>query len=63
VAVRPDTPRTAGAAPEQLALAAGAADVDTVVVGGRVVVAGGRHRTLDPVGPALHREISRLWTG
>ena len=36
VAVRTDTPRTAGADPAQLVLVAGSADVDTVVVGGVV---------------------------
>lgn len=46
VAVRLDTPRTAGCDPAQLVFAASAADVDTVVVGGRVVVEDGRHRTL-----------------
>ena len=39
VAVRLDTPRTAGADPAQVVLAASAADVDTVVVDGDVVVA------------------------
>src|SRR5204862_438160 len=43
VAVRLDTPRTAGADPAQILLAASGADVDTLVVGGRVVVADGRH--------------------
>ena len=43
VAVRTDTPRTAGADPAQLVLVAGSADVDTVVVGGVVRVEGGRH--------------------
>ena len=43
VAVRPDTARTAGADPAQLVLAAGAADVHTVVVGGRVLVRDGQH--------------------
>ncbi|PZF86740.1 formimidoylglutamate deiminase [Jiangella anatolica] len=43
VAVRTDTVRTAGADPAQLVLAATAADVDTVIVGGRTVVSGGAH--------------------
>ena len=38
VAVRLDSPRTAGADPAQLVLAASAADVTDVVVGGRQVV-------------------------
>ncbi len=56
VAVRLDTPRTAGALPEQVVLAATAADVDTVVVGGRVVVEGGRH-VLGDVGEMLATAI------
>ncbi|HEY0807152.1 MAG TPA: formimidoylglutamate deiminase [Pseudonocardiaceae bacterium] len=60
VAVRTDTPRTAGAAPEQLVMAATASDVDTVVVGGKVVVRDGRHETID-VGPALARMIDEWW--
>ena len=60
VAVRTDTPRTAGAVPEQIVLAAAAADVDTVVVGGEVVVEGGRHR-LGDVGALLRAAIEPLW--
>ena len=60
VAVRDDTVRTAGAAPDQILLAAGAADVDTVVVDGAVVVEGGRHR-LGDVGRLLHEAITPLW--
>lgn len=47
VAVRTDTVRTAGTDPDQLVLVAGAGDVDTVVVGGAVVVRGGEHRLGD----------------
>ncbi|HEV7789438.1 MAG TPA: formimidoylglutamate deiminase [Pseudonocardia sp.] len=61
VALRPDTPRTAGAAPGQLLLAASAADVHSVVVGGRVVVSDGVHRAVDAAGPSLAREIGELW--
>lgn len=60
VAVRTDTVRTAGAAPEQIVLAASAADVDTVIVDGQVVVAGGRHR-LGDVGALLCAAIRPLW--
>src|SRR3546814_6021485 len=42
VAIRLDTPRTAGAAPDQILLAAGAADVHAVVVDGRDVVRAGK---------------------
>ena len=62
VAVRLDTPRTAGADPAQVLLAASAADVDTVVVDGRVVVSGGRH-VLGDVGRLLHEAIAPLWEG
>jgi formiminoglutamate deiminase len=60
VAVRTDTPRTAGCAPDQLGTAATAADVDTVVVGGRIVVSEGRHR-LGDVGRLLRDAIEPLW--
>jgi formiminoglutamate deiminase len=60
VAVRLDSPRTAGADPAQILLAATAADVDTVVVDGRTVVTGGRHRVGD-VGEMLRTAIEPLW--
>jgi formiminoglutamate deiminase len=60
VAIRPDSPRTAGAAPEQLVLVATAADVDTVVVDGVQVVTGGQHR-LGDVGRLLQDAIGPLW--
>lgn len=60
VAVRLDGPRTAGADPAQILLAANAADVDTVVVDGRPVVSGGRHR-LGDVGELLRTAIEPLW--
>lgn len=60
VAVRLDTPRTAGCLPEQAMFAATASDVDTVVVGGRVVVRDGAHM-LGDVGPKLAEAIERLW--
>jgi formiminoglutamate deiminase len=52
VTVQTASPRTAGAALDQLWLAASAADVTDVVVGGTRVVAGGAHR-LGDVGTAL----------
>ncbi|HEY7050136.1 MAG TPA: formimidoylglutamate deiminase [Jatrophihabitantaceae bacterium] len=61
VAVRLDTTRTAGAAPDQAILAAGAADVDTVIVDGRMIVSGGRH-VLGDIGAQLHAAIAPLWT-
>jgi formiminoglutamate deiminase len=60
VAVRLDTRRTAGSAPEQVILSASAADVDTVVVDGEVVVADGQH-VLGDVGELLRRAIQPLW--
>ena len=62
VAVRLDTPRTAGVLPEQVLLAASASDVDTVVVGGRVVARGGRHETLGEVGRVLAEVVEELWS-
>ncbi|MCO1657473.1 formimidoylglutamate deiminase [Pseudonocardia humida] len=60
VALRTDTVRTAGADPAQVLLAATAADVDTVLVGGEVVVREGRHR-LGDVGTLLTAAIAPLW--
>jgi formiminoglutamate deiminase len=61
VAVRTDSVRTAGCVPEQILLAATAADVHTVVVGGQVIVEDGRHVRLGDVGRRLHEAIGRLW--
>jgi formiminoglutamate deiminase len=60
VAVRLDTVRTAGTDPGQVLLAATAADVDTVVAGGEVIVSGGQHR-LGDVGHLLGTAIDALW--
>jgi len=60
VAVRLDTVRTVGSLPDQILLTAFAADVDTVVVDGRVVVSGGAHRSFD-VAQELHSSISQVW--
>jgi formiminoglutamate deiminase len=60
VAVRTDTPRTAGCAPGQLVLAASAADVHTVLAGGRTIVEDGRH-VLGDVGRLLADAIAPLW--
>ncbi len=62
VAVRLDTVRTAGCDPAQLPFAATAADVDTVVVDGRTVVAGGHH-VLGDVGALLARAVARVLDG
>lgn len=50
ISLRTDTVRTVGALPEQLVMAATAADVDTVVVDGRTVVSGGVHVLGDVAG-------------
>lgn len=60
VAVRRDTPRTAGCRPDQIVTAAGAGEVHTVVVDGRVVVREGRH-VLGDVGALLAAAIEPLW--
>ena len=59
VAVRTDSPRTAGCAADQLLFAATSADVTDVVVGGEHVVAGGQHR-LGDVGRLLGEAISAV---
>lgn len=60
VAVRTDTVRTAGCDPAQILFAATAADIDSVLVDGEVVVDGGHHR-LGDVGAALDAAITPLW--
>jgi formiminoglutamate deiminase len=60
VAVRLDSRRTAGSAPEQIMLSASGADVDTVIVDGRMVVANGHH-ALGDVGALLQKAIQPLW--
>jgi cytosine/adenosine deaminase-related metal-dependent hydrolase len=59
VAIDDRSPRTAGAEPAQLWLAATSADVTHVVVGGRTVVSERRH-TLGDVGALLDDSIRRL---
>ena len=61
VAVRLDSVRTAGCRPDQVHLAATAADVHAVVATGRVVARDGRHETLGDVGAELGRAIEELW--
>ena len=60
VAVRTDTVRTAGSALDQLVLVATAADVDTVMVDGNLVVRGGVH-VLGDVARSLGEAIAPLW--
>lgn len=60
VAVRLDSRRTAGGAPEQVMMTASAADVDTVIVDGATVVQGGEH-VLGNVGTLLRKAIQPLW--
>jgi formiminoglutamate deiminase len=60
VAVRRDSVRTAGALPEQIGLAATAADVTTVVVDGAEVVTDGHHR-LGDVAALMADAVGSLW--
>ena len=60
VALRLDSPRTAGCAPDQVVMAATSADVHTVITDGRVVVCAGRH-VLGDVGRLLGDAIQPLW--
>jgi formiminoglutamate deiminase len=60
VAVRLDSVRTAGSAPGQVLLSATAADVDTVIVDGNVIVRDGHHR-LGNVAQLLADAIAPLW--
>lgn len=62
VALRLDSPRTAGSRPEQVVLSATAADVHTVLADGRVVVCEGRH-LLGDVGRLLAESVDGLWNG
>ncbi len=59
VAVRLDSVRTSGSRPDQVVMSASAADVDTVLVGGREIVRGGVH-ILGDVGSLLSKAISPL---
>jgi formiminoglutamate deiminase len=60
VAVRLDSARTAGARPDQVIFAAGAPDVDTVLVDGRTVVQGAQH-VLGDIGALLAAAIEGAW--
>jgi formiminoglutamate deiminase len=60
VAVALDSVRTAGVDPAQALLAASGADVETVIVDGRVVVRGGVHLNMDVAGE-LARAIAGLF--
>jgi len=59
VAVRDDSVRTVGCKAAQIIYCATAADVDTVVVAGRVVVEGARH-LLGPIAPMLRDALEPL---
>jgi formiminoglutamate deiminase len=60
VAVRLDSVRTAGCSPEQVVMAATAADVRDMIVDGQAVVTDGQHR-LGDVGQLLREAIDPLW--
>ncbi|MEV4319190.1 formimidoylglutamate deiminase [Actinocrispum sp. NPDC049592] len=61
VAIRMDSPRTAGCSPDQAMLAATAADVHTVISGGRIVARDGKHEKLGDVGVLLADAIEEFW--
>jgi len=66
VAVRLDTLRTAGALAGQIPLVAAGGDVDTVIIGGRLVVSGGQHALLEGVGRSdiagrMVRAVAGAW--
>ncbi|RCW46226.1 formiminoglutamate deiminase [Halopolyspora algeriensis] len=63
VAVRTDTATTAGCLPEQVPMAATAADVHTTVVNGRVVARDGVHERLGEVGPLLAAALAAVREG
>jgi formiminoglutamate deiminase len=60
VAVRTDTVRTAGTDPALAIFAATAADIETVVVDGAVVVNAGHHR-LGDIAEMTARSVAELW--
>jgi len=60
VAIDLDSVRTSGSEPEQVVMAATAADVTTVIVGGRTIVSEGRHQAID-VPQMLRNAITPLW--
>ena len=60
VAIRTDTVRTAGSEPEQVLYSATGSDVDSVVVDGRLIASGGRHRSIDVSGE-LQDVVARVW--
>jgi cytosine/adenosine deaminase-related metal-dependent hydrolase len=61
VAIRMDSPRTAGCSPAQVMLAATAADVHTVISSGRIVARDGKHEKLGDVGVLLADAIGEFW--
>ena len=61
LAVRTDSARTAGAAPEQLVMCATAQDVEVVVAGGLVQARAGNHVRHGDPGPLLAAAIDRAW--
>ena len=61
VAIRTDTPRTAGSMCEQVIMSATAQDVHTVIAGGQVIVDDHQHR-LGDIGRALSEAIDPLWS-
>jgi len=63
VVLRPDSVRTVGSKASQIIYSATAADVDTVMVAGRLVVERGEHLRLGSVGPLLRDAFEVLREG
>ena len=61
VSVRTDSVRTAGVLPEQVVMAASAADIDTLLVAGRPVVQDGRHLLIEHPGHMLVEAVDQAW--
>ena len=61
VSVRTDSVRTAGVLPEQVVMAASAADIDTLLVAGRPVVQDGRHQLIEHPGHMLVEAVDQAW--
>jgi hypothetical protein len=59
--VRLGSPRLSGIPPDSLPLSLAAADVDTVVVAGNVIVSDGDHQLVPEVASLMKSEIERLF--
>lgn len=62
VAIRLDTPNTAGVDPAEILMSAARSDIDSVMVDGRLIVTGGQHQ-LGDIGSLLNVAIAPFWEG